>query len=214
MNMKPKIYLETTVISYYTSQMSRDIIAAAHQQMTREWWDQQLDRYKAYISAIVYEEIKRGDPEVAKKRIQAVAEFDYLEINSEVLKLAKVYFEALDLPDKSSTFSLSCPTWNGLFTELEFCPYSRRSPKKNIRRYKLSKKYKAPDFMYTRRTNGGILIMKDKIVDEVRKVRKEIELENESDWVQIERHLLELQKHHKTKLYKGNPKSLPIRNVA
>jgi hypothetical protein len=56
--------------------------------------------------------------------------------------------------------------------------------------------------------------MKDVIVDEVRKARKEIELENRSDWIQIEKHLLEKQKRHKAKLYKGNPKSLPIRHVA
>jgi len=32
--MKPKIYLETTVISYFTAKPSRDIITAAHQQIT------------------------------------------------------------------------------------------------------------------------------------------------------------------------------------
>jgi hypothetical protein len=184
--MKPKIYLETTVVSYYTSQMSRDIVTAAHQQMTREWWDQQLDRYKPYISGIVYEEIKRGDPEVAKKRIQAVEEFDYLEINSEVLKLAKVYFKALDLPDKSrlDTLHLALVVQHGMdyLLNWNFVQYCRCSPRKNIRRYKLSKKHKESDFMHAGRINGGILVMKDKIVDEVRKIRKEIELENKSDW--------------------------------
>ncbi|MEK6765295.1 MAG: hypothetical protein AABY49_03590 [Planctomycetota bacterium] len=56
--------------------------------------------------------------------------------------------------------------------------------------------------------------MRDKIVDEVRKVRKEIESENRYDWVQIEKSLKEMQKRHKTKLYKGNPKSFPVCHVA
>jgi len=99
--MKPKIYVETTVISYYTSQISRDIIIAGHQQITREWWDNQIDRYTPYISEIVYDEITRGDSKAAKRRIKAVEGFNYLEINSNVLKIAKEYFEALDLPDKS-----------------------------------------------------------------------------------------------------------------
>lgn len=30
-----------------------------------------------------------------------VESFDYLEINSDVLKMSKVYFDALDLPEKS-----------------------------------------------------------------------------------------------------------------
>lgn len=99
--MKPKIYLETTVISYYTAQPNRDLIIAGHQQVTREWWNNQLDLFTPYISEVVYEEIARGDQNAAQKRIKAVKGFDYLEINSEVLKLAKVYFGALDLSDKS-----------------------------------------------------------------------------------------------------------------
>ncbi|MEK6765294.1 MAG: type II toxin-antitoxin system VapC family toxin [Planctomycetota bacterium] len=99
--MKPKSYLETTVISFYTAQISRDLITAGHQQVTREWWDNQLGRFTPYISEIVYEEIARGDQNAAQKRIKAVEGFGYLEINSEVLKLAKVYFDALDLSDKS-----------------------------------------------------------------------------------------------------------------
>ena len=56
--------------------------------------------------------------------------------------------------------------------------------------------------------------MRDIIVNEVRKVRKEIESENRDDWDQIEKSLKEMQKRHKTKLYKGNPKSLPVRHIA
>lgn len=36
--MKETIYVETTVVSYYTSKPSRDIIVLAHQEITREWW--------------------------------------------------------------------------------------------------------------------------------------------------------------------------------
>ena len=37
--MKPKAYLETTVVSYLTALPSRDLLVAAHQQVTREWWE-------------------------------------------------------------------------------------------------------------------------------------------------------------------------------
>jgi predicted nucleic acid-binding protein len=104
--MKPAVYIETTVISYYTAQMSRDLIIAGHQQITREWWDNQLNKFTPYISELVFEEISRGDQNSAQKRIKSVEEFAYLEINSDVLKLAKIYFEALDLPGKSRLDSL------------------------------------------------------------------------------------------------------------
>lgn len=133
--MKPKIYLETTVVSYYTGQISRDIIIAGHQQITREWWDNQLDRYTPFISEIVYEEITRGDQKAAKKRIKAVEGFDYLEINSDVLKIAKDYFEALDLPDKSrlDALHLALAVQHGLdyLVSWNFIHNGRGSSKKN-----------------------------------------------------------------------------------
>ena len=36
--MKPTIYLETTILSYLTAFLSRDLVTAAHQQITQEWW--------------------------------------------------------------------------------------------------------------------------------------------------------------------------------
>jgi len=36
--MKPRIYLETTFVSYLTARVSRDLVVAAHQQVTNEWW--------------------------------------------------------------------------------------------------------------------------------------------------------------------------------
>ena len=37
--MKPKVYIETTIISYLASKPSRDLITAAHQQITHDWWE-------------------------------------------------------------------------------------------------------------------------------------------------------------------------------
>ena len=37
--MKPKLYIETSFISYLTARPSRDLIIAAQQQVTRECWE-------------------------------------------------------------------------------------------------------------------------------------------------------------------------------
>jgi hypothetical protein len=35
--VKPKVYIETSVVSYLTALPSRDIVTAARQQVTRDW---------------------------------------------------------------------------------------------------------------------------------------------------------------------------------
>jgi len=42
--MKQTVYIETSVISYLTSNPSRDIVIAGHQQTTYEWWNQSRDK--------------------------------------------------------------------------------------------------------------------------------------------------------------------------
>lgn len=36
--MKPKAYVETSLVSYLTARSSENLVRAAHQQVTREWW--------------------------------------------------------------------------------------------------------------------------------------------------------------------------------
>ena len=59
--MKPRIYLETSILSYLTAWRSRDLVTAAHQQITREWWDTRRMQFELYVSQIVIQESSAGD---------------------------------------------------------------------------------------------------------------------------------------------------------
>ena len=69
--MRSKVYLETTVISYLTAAPSRDIVQAAHQQITREWWERRKD-FDLFVSQAVITEVGRGDSDAAARRLAAV----------------------------------------------------------------------------------------------------------------------------------------------
>jgi hypothetical protein len=114
--MKPTVYLETTIISYVTARYSRDLIIAAHQQITHEWWETALPKYEAFISPIVIEEISRGDAQVAQLRIDRIANFGVLEVVPEVRYLADAYFSAIDIPEKAraDSYHLAMTAWHGL----------------------------------------------------------------------------------------------------
>ena len=65
--MKSKVYVETTIVSYLTAEPTRDVIQAAHQQLTREWWDRR-GRFDLFVSQTVITESSGGSPEAASRR--------------------------------------------------------------------------------------------------------------------------------------------------
>ena len=55
--MLASVYIESSVISYLTARPSRDVVTAARQAITLDWWHNQRYKYEVYISALVEEEI-------------------------------------------------------------------------------------------------------------------------------------------------------------
>ncbi len=96
--MKPSVYIETTVVSYLTARPHRDIVVAAHQQLTREWWNGAADRYQLFVSDLVLWEASRGDAVAAAERLVAVESLQPLEITGEDQFLAKRLVEAAAIP--------------------------------------------------------------------------------------------------------------------
>ncbi|MFQ5864169.1 MAG: type II toxin-antitoxin system VapC family toxin [bacterium] len=86
--MKETVYIETSVVSYYTSKPSRDLIIAARQEISREKWPQILDSFEPYISALVVQEAEQGDQNEAQKRLDAISTLPVLSITDEAEKLA------------------------------------------------------------------------------------------------------------------------------
>ena len=99
--MKETVYLESTVISYYTSKPSRDIIIYAHQQLTKDWWEASQKEYQFYVSEIVIEEISRGNKEEARKRLEFVSEIPVLDLTDDIERIAGIYAEKLSIPDRA-----------------------------------------------------------------------------------------------------------------
>ena len=55
------VYIETSVVSYLVAGPNRDPITAWRQQLTRDWWDEQRNRFACVISREVIVEAQEGD---------------------------------------------------------------------------------------------------------------------------------------------------------
>jgi predicted nucleic acid-binding protein len=85
--MKPRVYVETSVVSYLTARPSRDLVTAAHQQITHDWW-QQRSRFDLFVSQAVLTEAGRGDATAAALRLQVLADVSALPVTAEAEQLA------------------------------------------------------------------------------------------------------------------------------
>ena len=112
--MKPSVYIETTIISYLTAKPSRDLIIAAHQQITSEWWTDVRPQVDCYVSPFLIDEVSRGDATYAQKRLDEIVDFTVLEVNEEIEDLAQQYFAALQIPEKAKidAFHLAVAAWH------------------------------------------------------------------------------------------------------
>jgi hypothetical protein len=80
----PTLYLESTIPSYLTAWPAKDLIAAAHQAITREWWELRRHQFNLHSSQLVVEEISAGDPVAAEQRLAALQEATMLPLTESV----------------------------------------------------------------------------------------------------------------------------------
>jgi predicted nucleic acid-binding protein len=103
--MKPRAYIETAVPSYLTAWPSRDLIRAAHQQITREWWLGR-DALELFTSRLVLEECRAGDSQAALERLAALAGIPLLEQLPEAASLAEALIQMVELPPRAAADAL------------------------------------------------------------------------------------------------------------
>lgn len=107
--MKPKAYVETSIVSYLTARQSRDLVLAAHQQVTRDWWTSRA-AFKLFASQFVLDEAAAGDSDAAADRLSALAEAAILEVTDEAIALAEQLIAGGGLPVQARVDALHVAT--------------------------------------------------------------------------------------------------------
>lgn len=104
--MKPTVYLETTILGYLSSRPSRDLVTAANQQMTHEWWDGHRERFDLYVSPFVIEECSAGDAQAANQRLAVLEGISQLNATEGAERLANELVKQVPLPEKAAVDAL------------------------------------------------------------------------------------------------------------
>ena len=100
--MKPRVYIETGIVSYLTAWPRRDLIVAAHQALTAEWWRRGMPRCQPVISQFVLDEAALGDAQAAHERLAALAHFPLVSAPvAEIERLAVALVARRAMPAKA-----------------------------------------------------------------------------------------------------------------
>lgn len=89
---------------------------AAHQEATREWWDNESHHFELFVSEAVRQEASAGDPNAIRRRLEAMEGIPLLKISDESRDLAKILIDKIHLPPKAAIDALhiSVATVNGM----------------------------------------------------------------------------------------------------
>ncbi len=94
---KKRVYVETSVISYLTARPARILGKLVKQQQTADWWEER-HRWELFISTAVLQEIRKGDPEAALKRIDAIEGLPVLPVTGKERKMSRHLVEVGAVP--------------------------------------------------------------------------------------------------------------------
>jgi predicted nucleic acid-binding protein len=108
--MPPRVYVETSVISYLAARPSRDLVTAARQQITHDWWRRRRPHFEVFVSQLVLDEARAGDPEAATRRADLLVDLPLVEITSVAVGLARRLIEAAGLPQRAGADALHIAT--------------------------------------------------------------------------------------------------------
>jgi predicted nucleic acid-binding protein len=99
--LKPRVYIETSIVSYLMARPSNDIRAAANQNTTVEWWGARRTFFEPFVSEFVIAEISLGHSAAAERRMAVIDGIPELEITEEVRVLAKALITEGPIPPKA-----------------------------------------------------------------------------------------------------------------
>jgi hypothetical protein len=95
--MKPTVYIETTIPSfYYSERPTPEMIAIRN--WTRDWWKTESLNYTLVSSQAVIQELDKGDHLKKREKIAMLKNIPFLHINNSIAEIVEVYIERKVMP--------------------------------------------------------------------------------------------------------------------
>ena len=97
------VYLETSFVSLLVGNPSRDLLTAANQQVTRDWWRLRRQQFLCIASDEVTQEASKGDVEQARRRLAVLNMLTFVQASKEAEDLSQAFRATGALPPNAQT---------------------------------------------------------------------------------------------------------------
>ena len=98
---RKSVYIETSFVSYLTARRTKDLLVAAWQAVTVDWWETRRGNFDLYTSDITIVEAGGGNPAASRRRLDVLAGIRLLKITEHVVALSESLLQARAIPPDS-----------------------------------------------------------------------------------------------------------------
>ncbi len=95
--MKPKVYIETSIPSFYHEVRSEPSMVA-RRDWTRQWWDNASNQYSLVTSVAVLDEINRGDFPGKDEAIEMISSLPLIVVEPAIAEIVQAYIQHQVMP--------------------------------------------------------------------------------------------------------------------
>lgn len=100
------LYLETSIVSYLRQRPSSQVVMAARQLLTHQWWNNERSKYEVVTSQYVIDEASAGDPTLAAERLESLDGIPLLPPAPEIPQIADEIISRTILPPNAQLDAL------------------------------------------------------------------------------------------------------------
>lgn len=100
------VYIETSIVSYLRQRPSSQVVMAARQILTHQWWNDERSNYELVTSQYVLDEASAGDPVLAADRLCSLSGIPLLPLDPQIGVIANEIMSRAILPPKAAVDAL------------------------------------------------------------------------------------------------------------
>ncbi|MCG8449877.1 MAG: type II toxin-antitoxin system VapC family toxin [Pirellulales bacterium] len=100
------VYIETSIVSYLRQRPSSQVVMAARQLLTHQWWNNERTNYELVTSQYVLDEASAGEPALATQRLESLEGIPLLPLDPGIVAIAGEIISRAILPEKAAVDAL------------------------------------------------------------------------------------------------------------